>query len=141
MKKEKNCPFCNIDLKRTRILDETKNTLVLISNPVLMDYHLLVIPKKHVEKLSELSEKERAELFNQVIKFEEKILKIFPGVDICQHYRPFQKQDGVKVNHLHVHIKPRRNKDELCVKSQIFENKIWRLLSPKELDKIQRGLK
>jgi len=54
MNKE-NCPFCSIDLERTRILDETKNTYVLISNPVLVPHHLLVIPKKHVSKLSELN--------------------------------------------------------------------------------------
>ena len=45
----------------------------MFSNPRLMEGHLLVIPKRHVEKLSELNEEERKELFDTVIEYQEKI--------------------------------------------------------------------
>ncbi len=140
MKTEK-CPFCNIDLKRTRILDETKNTFVLISNPVLVPSHLLVIPKKHIQKLSELNQEERIELFNQVIKFEEKLLKKFKGCDIRQNFRPFQKNGGIKVEHLHINLQPREFEDELYKKCQIHETNIFHMLNQQELDKVQKEVK
>lgn len=94
-----------------------------------MPGHLLVIPKRHVEKISELNEEERKELFDTVIEFQEKIIsKIAKGCDINQHYRPFQTQDKLKVNHLHIHILPRESKDELYQKSQKFEKDIFKPL-------------
>jgi len=62
-----------------------------------MPGHLLVVPKRHVEKLSALQEDERRELFEKVIQFQEKILsKLASGCDIKQNYRPFQKQSNLK---------------------------------------------
>jgi diadenosine tetraphosphate (Ap4A) HIT family hydrolase len=141
MKKEQGCPFCNIDLKRTRILDETKNTFVLISNPVLVPSHLLVIPKRHVGKLSELNKEELNELVSQVIKFQEKLVKKFTGCDLRQNYRPFQRDDDLKVEHLHINLQPREFNDDLYLKCQINEKDIFRMLNQDELNKIQKELK
>jgi diadenosine tetraphosphate (Ap4A) HIT family hydrolase len=55
-----NCPFCEITTEKTeRVIRETESTFAVLSNPQLMSGHLLVIPKRHVEKLSELSKEER----------------------------------------------------------------------------------
>lgn len=121
-----NCPFCSIDKQKTVIIRENKNTLVVFSNPKLMDGHLLVIPRKHVEKLSELNKEDRNELFQTVIDFQEKILaKVSKGCDIRQNYRPFQEQNNLKVNHLHIHLQPRDFEDKLYSKCQIFEKGIF----------------
>jgi len=102
-----------------------------------MPGHLLVIPKRHVEKPSELNEQERAELFETVIEFQEKILnKISSGCDIKQNYRPFQKQNRLKVNHLHFHLQPRELFDELYKKCQIFQKDIFKDLSQQELSEM-----
>ncbi|HUV72522.1 MAG TPA: HIT family protein [Clostridia bacterium] len=128
-----DCPFCNLDKKRSRIVKEGKHVLVILSNPRLVDGHLLVIPKRHVEKASELGSKERKELFETVLEFQEKILSKFAaGCDIRQNYRPFQKQGDIKVNHLHFHLLPREFKDELYQKCQIHETEIFRMLTEKE---------
>jgi diadenosine tetraphosphate (Ap4A) HIT family hydrolase len=98
-----------------------------------MKGHLLAIPKRHVEKLTELYPEERTELLNLVVEFQEKVLKhIATGCDIRQNYRPFQKQDGVKVNHLHIHILPRELKDELYERCQIHETSLFQELDAKE---------
>jgi diadenosine tetraphosphate (Ap4A) HIT family hydrolase len=132
-----NCPFCNINKEKTRIIREGKNVFVVFSNPRLMESHLLVIPKRHVEKLSELNKEEKEELFETVIDFQEKILsKIAKGCDIRQNYRPFQDQDNLKVDHLHIHLQPRKFKDELFLKTQVFEKGLFKELKEEEIEKI-----
>src|SRR3989344_7071444 len=131
------CPFCNINKEKTVIINEGKNTRVILSNPKLMQGHLLVIPKRHVEKISQLEKNEREELFDKVIEFQEKILvKIAKGCDIRQNFRQLQKEDNLKVNHLHIHLQPREFEDKLYNKSQIFEKQIFSELTKQEKDKI-----
>ena len=70
-----DCPFCKIVTEKTeRIIRETDSTFAVLSNPRLMPGHVLVIPKRHVERLSELSDSERKELFDEAIVVQEKIL-------------------------------------------------------------------
>ena len=139
MKKEG--PFCNISEQKTKIIDETENTLTILSNPALVKGHCLVIPKRHIESLSELNDKEREEFFSQVIKMQELLLKEFSGCDIRQNFRPFQKQNGLKINRLHIHIQPREFEDELYQKCQIFEKELFKQLSEKELNKLIESLR
>jgi len=134
-----DCPFCNIDPVKTRILDEGKYVRVIFSNPRLMPGHLLIVPKRHVEKPSDLRPEEHRELWNKVVEFQEKILtKISSGCDIRQNCRPFQKQSKVKVHHLHVHLQPRELFDKLYQKCQIFETDIFQELPTTELKKLQK---
>ena len=134
------CPFCNLDMEKTRILDETQKTRTIISNPALVKLPLLVIPKKHVEKPSELDKQEREEIFNQIIKFQELLLKKFSGCDIKQHFKPFLKQDDYKINHLHFHIIPREFEDEIYKKCQINEKQVFKFLNQEELEEIKNKL-
>ncbi len=132
-----DCPFCNINSEKTRILKNGNFVRVIFSNPCLMPGHLLIVPKRHVEKISDLNEEEQQELFKMIIEFQEKILsKVSSGCDIRINYRPFQKQDGLKVNHLHIHLHPRELFDELYEKCQIFEKDVFKDLSIEELDKM-----
>ena len=131
-----DCPFCNINSERTHVLKEGKFVRVIFSNPSLMPGHLLVVPKRHVEKISELRKEEQQELWKTVIEFQEKILtKVSSGCDIRQNCRPFQKQSKVKVHHLHIHLQPRELFDELYQKCQIFETDIFKDLPSRELNK------
>lgn len=136
MKKE--CPFCRINKERNRIIDETENTLTILSNPCLMKGHCLVIPKKHVERLSELDSGERKELLDQVIKMEEILLKKFPGCDIRQNYKPFIEEFKLKVDHLHVHLLPREFEDELYKRVEKYHPEVFSDLSSEELDSVSK---
>jgi len=136
-----NCPFCNINKDKTRIIKEGKHTFVIFSNPRLMEGHLLVIPKKHVVKISELNEEEKKELFDTVIEFQEKILeKISSGCDIRQNCRPFQPQDNLKLDHLYIHLLPREFKDGLYKDCQIYEKGIFKDLTAEEVGRISKLL-
>lgn len=134
------CPFCNIITERTeRIIHETEHAFVVLSNPRLMPGHMLVIPKKHVEKFSELSKEERADLFETAVLFQEKILeKLASGCDLSQHFRPFLKQDRLKVNHLHIHLRPRELEDTFYQKVLSHETEVFEDLSEEETEKYTR---
>ena len=128
-----SCPFCSIDLKRTRILFTSQYSKVLLSNPRLVPGHLLVVPIRHVEKLNELSSTELHDLCDTVIFYEEKILADFSsGCDIRMNYRPFLDENDLKVNHLHVHLLPRRNEDDYFANLQKNENELFTWLSEEE---------
>lgn len=137
-----NCPFCEIDCEKNKIIDERKYIRVIFSNPRLVPGHILVVPKRHVEKLSELKPAEKEELLNTVIEWQENIISKFSaGCDIRQNYRPFQKQDRLKVNHLHIHLQPRDAGDKLYSKCQIFEKEIFKDLTQVEIKKNIKKLK
>ena len=137
-----SCPFCNLDETRTRTLEERKHCRIILSNPRLMLGHLLVIPKRHVEKPSQLDEEEKKELIDTTIEFQERILsKIARGCDIRQNYRPFTPDGRTKVSHLHFHLQPREFEDELYHKRQKFDTSFFKDLTKEEIKETFRRLK
>lgn len=127
------CPFCKLDSSRTAIIKTTSHSKVILSNPRLVRGHLLVIPKEHVVKLGDLNAEEQMDLVYTCIQFQEKIITDFaPGCDIRQNYRPFQKQGAVKVDHLHIHLIPRKFKDEYYQQVQQNEKELFTWLSDEE---------
>lgn len=130
------CPFCTIDKEKTRVVHKTALSFVALSNPHLMPGHILVIPRRHVERLVELNGEERMDLFHTLVKMQEKILQKFSrGCDIRQNMRPFLPQGRLKVDHVHFHLQPREFKDDLYEKSQKFEADIFQDLTEEEEEK------
>ena len=54
---------------------------------------------------------------------------------MTQHYRPFIKQNKLKVGHLHIHLRPREFKDELYKKVQKYETDLFSNLKPADTKK------
>lgn len=103
--------------------------------------HLLVIPKRHVEKISDLRPGEKRELWEMTEEFQEKIVgTLGNGCDIRQHHRPFQQQDALKIDHLHIHLQPRELYDKLYQVSQVHEKDIFRDLSDNEAHEVLDSL-
>jgi histidine triad (HIT) family protein len=128
-------------MNKERILKMHKHCFVVFSNPRLVAGHMLVIPKRHVEKLSDLSKKECEELFGVAVKLQDTITrKLAPGCDMSQHHRPFIKQGRLKINHLHVHLIPRKFKDELYRKVQHKQSEVFKDLTKTEARKMARLL-
>ncbi len=136
MKKMLDCPFCNIDHVKTMTLFEDLLVRVILSNPSLMPGHLLIIPKRHILNINELSKEEVSSIFENLNKFQKVLLKNNEGCDIRQNFRPFIKQSQYKVDHLHFHLIPRNNEDELYSKSMIYERDVFRFLSQEEMNKL-----
>ncbi|MFA6601636.1 MAG: HIT domain-containing protein [Candidatus Paceibacterota bacterium] len=132
-----DCRFCKILFDKDRgILRTSKHTITILSDPRLMPGHFLIIPKRHVERLSELTKEERQDLLEEVTYLQEKIIaKLAPGCDVCQHYRPFIPDNKLKVSHLHFHLRPRKLDDELYLKVQIHEKEMFKSVEEGEVEK------
>lgn len=130
-----NCRFCTIINDETeRIIAYRDHCFVLLSNPRLVPGHLLVIPRRHVERPSELSADEQKNIFDTVLEFQDYILEnVSSGCDMWQHCKPFLPESRLKVNHVHFHLLPREFQDELYVQTQ-KEDEIFVDLSDKERD-------
>lgn len=132
----KQCGFCNLLPKRNKVIYEGKNVFVIPSNPRLTHGHLLVLPKRHIERPSDLNKEERKELFDTILKFQEKILdKVSKGCDIRENYRPFIAQSETKVDHIHFHLIPRELNDEIYEKYEKLQCEVFKMIDEKEVEK------
>jgi diadenosine tetraphosphate (Ap4A) HIT family hydrolase len=128
-----DCPFCGIDNQKTVVVQKKETVYVALSNPRLVRGHLLVIPKRHVERLSELTENEHRDLWDTVVEYQEKILSsLSTGCDVRQNYHPFQRQSRLKVDHLHIHLIPREFKDQMYQLTQVYETEMFKDLDEQE---------
>ncbi|MBI4415049.1 MAG: hypothetical protein HY566_02315 [Candidatus Kerfeldbacteria bacterium] len=133
-----DCPFCSPEHLAHRTLEEKEFVRVIASDPRLMRAHLLVIPKRHIERPSELTKNERDELFDTLFTYQVKILeRIAPGCDIRENLRPFQKESRLKRHHLHFHLQPRTFEDELYQSSQRHETALFRPLDDDEMEALR----
>jgi histidine triad (HIT) family protein len=120
---EKDCPFCN---HKQPVLRDNEHAKVLLSDPHKVPGHMLVLPKRHVEKPWDLTHEELIDIFDLIFAIEQKILgKLGDGVDVRQNYRPFLKQDKLKVNHLTFHVIPRSEGDYLYSVSEQYEDSLY----------------
>lgn len=134
----KSCRFCT---PQDKILRENKLAHALLSNPRKMPGHFLVMPKRHVEKPWELTKEELADIFELIFFIEQKIIgKLGDGCDIRQNYRPFIKENELKVDHVHFHLYPRYNKDYLYKVSEQFERDLFTELDPSEQSDVEQLL-
>lgn len=105
-----------------------------------MKGHLLIIPYRHVEKLSQLSKDERQEILDVTIKYQEKILKKHWGCDIKQNCRPQLPENYLSVHHIHIHLLPRKFNDELYKKVQMKQQDVFKEVTKKEVEEIKKIL-
>ena len=103
-KNTKTCIFC--DLSGNHIILKTKYTYLISNKYPYAAGHVLVLPKRHVTKLSELTTKERTDLFN-VIDLATYTLDIMYSPDGYNIGCSVGKVAGGSVTHLHFHVLPR----------------------------------
>ena len=131
-----SCPFCNTH-KENRTLKTGNFAHVILSNPRLMPGHLLIVPNRHVVKISELTKEEQSEIFDLLVEFESKILeKLSPGCDIRQNFKPYVENSRTHVDHVHFHLLPRYLKDELYEKAEQYKKPLYQDLTSEEKEKL-----
>lgn len=125
-----DCPFCDLG---ERVLVENDHANLFLSNPHKVEGHVLVTPKRHIEKPWEMSDDELIAVFNLIKVAQHRLIAEFGGgVDVKQNYRPFMKQGRVKVDHTHYHVYPRTNEDELHQQVERHEAPLFVELSDDE---------
>ncbi len=132
-----NCPFCDDDTNKNRLLIETETVKVIFSNPRLTKGHLLIMPKRHVTRPWELTIEERAEIFGLILRLQQWIAEnISAGCDLRENYRPFLPQSRLKIDHIHYHLIPRSNEDDIYQKCQIYERDLFKDLPAEEVREV-----
>ena len=119
--KDYDCPFCKLIRgeedeinKLSCVVYEDKKTMAYvapkwwINNPG----NVLVVPNEHIENIYDISDELLANVYKTVKKIALAIKESYPadGISTRQHNEPAGNQD---VWHLHVHVFPRYEGDEL----------------------------
>ena len=132
------CPFCN---PLERILKENETAHVLLSDPRKVPGHFLVTPKRHVEKPWDLTSQELSDVFELIFLVEQKIIgKLGDGADIRQNYRPFIKQNKLKIDHVHFNVIPRSMEDYIYSVVEKYETDLFAELDDAEREEVTKLL-
>lgn len=134
-----DCPFCD---PLERVLKENASAQVMLSDPRKVPGHILVMPKRHIIKPWDLTQQELEDVFELIFFIESRIIgKLGDGCDIRQNYRPFMKQDALKINHVHFHVIPRTFQDYIYSVAEKYETDLFAELDDLERDAVAKLLK
>ena len=132
------CPFCQLD---SQIIKSNQSAMLFLSNPRKTFGHILVCPKRHIEKPWELTKAEILDIYDLIFYAEDILINtIADGIDIKQNYRPFLKQSRLKVDHVHYHVLPRSNKDSIYRTPEKDDKILWQDLTDDEARQIKNLL-
>lgn len=97
------CPFC--DLKTKYFVKEGVDVALTVNLFPYIDGHLLVIPKRHVEKLDDLTASEFTEI-GEMLKLGKARLREILGISSVNVLYREGVKSGSSLGHLHFHIIP-----------------------------------
>ena len=128
------CPFCN---PLSRVIKSNSTAQMFLSDPRKVPGHFIVTSKKHVEKPWELKAKEINDIFELIFFIEKKVIgKLGEGCDIRQNYRPFVKQNALKIDHIYFHVIPRSYQDYIYQKVEKYETDLFAELDDLESQEV-----
>jgi histidine triad (HIT) family protein len=105
-----DCIFCKIinGIISARKIYETSNSLAFLDAFPLAKGHTLVIPKRHYDKVQDMTQSDNIDLFETVKVLAKKLEPISSSSLIAIHNG---KESGQEIPHVHVHIIPRISSD------------------------------
>ena len=130
------CVFCEIvkgNIPSYKVYEDDMCIAILDISQATIG-HTLVIPKKHFKNIFELDEETAMHLFKVVTNLSKKISKAL-NVDNMNILNNNGTLAGQSVDHFHIHIIPRYEKDNLEIK--FSSNK----LSPEEFNNLLNKIK
>lgn len=103
------CIFCNLDTKKVvnTIIDETDNFYILPALGSLVEGYLLIVTKRHINSMSDLSKNEIIEYLEIIDRYRENFYKVYGRYPIVfEHGTPkiHSKIKASSVTHAHTHI-------------------------------------
>ena len=135
IKQKKVCEFCNPrNIKEQECKNLSgKHWIVLVNKYPYMDGNIIVVPRRHVENLTDLHKEEWSELRNIFIQIKKKLSGLFNTNDFNIGLNLGEKA-GASIAHLHWQIIPR--KDKILNSSNIFADLYVITVSPQKLKKM-----
>ncbi|XP_026498882.2 adenosine 5'-monophosphoramidase HINT3-like [Vanessa tameamea] len=120
-----SCVFCNIvnKLENTEILYEDDDVCVFRDIKPASDYHILTVPKRHIEDAKSLQPADK-ELVEKMLSIAKEMLQknnlSLDGARYGYHWPPFRS-----VRHLHLHTIAPQSKMGLIGRMIFKENSYW----------------
>ncbi len=133
-----NCIFCKIvsgDIP-SKFLKETPYSVSFLDAFPLAKGHVLVIPKKHHEKLQDMSPDENTDLFSLTREMISKVDSLTGSTLLAIHNG---RESGQEIPHVHVHLVPRSKDDSAGAIHSMFDSTLR--LSDSEMNKLYEQLK
>jgi len=133
-----DCIFCKIisgDIP-VKILKETSQSISFLDAFPLAKGHALVIPKKHHQKIQDMTGEENTDLFSLVHEIISRVDTITGSTLVAIHNG---KDAGQEIPHVHVHLVPRDKNDSAGAIHSMFDSSLK--LSDSENDEICEKLK
>ena len=109
-----DCVFCKIVaglIPSTRVFED-EHIIAILDIAPLADGHLLIIPRSHHSQITEMSAEQSAALGRHVPRLASAVLAVTgaAGLNVLQNNG---RAAGQAVDHVHVHLIPRKNGDGL----------------------------
>jgi len=98
------CPFC--DLRAKYFVAELEHVALTVNLFPYEDGHLLILPKRHIEKLSEVTGEELKEMHELTVLGMDLLRRHFSYKNLNVLYREGGKGAGQSLKHFHTHILP-----------------------------------
>ena len=115
---------------------ETKNSVAFLDAFPLARGHTLVIPKRHYEKVQDMTDNDNSDLFNTVLKVISKVDKVTGSTLLAIHNG---KESGQEIPHVHVHLIPRQPNDSAGPVHSMFKKRPK--LSDEEMEELCTKIK
>ncbi len=133
-----DCIFCKIVSGEipSKFLKETSNSVSFLDAFPLAKGHVLVIPKKHHQKIQDMTSKENIDLFSLVHEMVSKVDSITGSTLVAVHNG---QKAGQEIPHVHVHLVPRSKNDSAGAIHSMFNSSLT--LSESEMDEFYNKLK
>ena len=133
-----DCIFCKIisGKIKSKFLKETDYSVSFLDAFPLAAGHVLVVPKKHHEKIQDLTIQENIDLFSLVYEIMPNVDKITGSTLVAIHNG---KDAGQEIPHVHVHLVPRSNDDSAGAIHSMFNSTVN--LSESEMDELYDKLR
>lgn len=104
-----NCPFCDSRIDEAKF-SESENFMAIYNIAPILPGHSLIIPKRHVESLLELDDKELYEMTMFSRDITKTLLEIFKSSGFDWTVQEGEDA-GQSIPHLHMHLIPRKSND------------------------------
>lgn len=133
-----DCVFCKIVSGEisSKFLKETSDSVSFLDAFPLAKGHVLVIPKKHHQRIQDMTSKENTDLFSLVYEMVSKVDSVTGSTLVAVHNG---EEAGQEIPHVHVHLVPRSKNDSAGAIHSMFNSSLT--LSESEMDKLYNKLK
>ncbi len=98
------CPFC--DIKKEYVIEKWKHFTVLLSRAPYIRDHIMIVPNRHLIRMSEITQEEWWTLVPLIEKWMRKMETIHSEVNLLLRDGVANWKVGKSIDHLHFHIVP-----------------------------------